>query len=159
MEGKMEDRIDFSRVVTYSTLNSNDATNIDYLYQSLARRKSYVNISHRVMPSYSEHFFYVLNNKGKYILWQIIQYDLHKVGHFYVTELNEVGIHIDEEWQGKGFGEYALNKIIEFANSYKIKTLYANISTYNEKSKDFFGYNGFTPFQITYEFKLSSEAS
>lgn len=56
----------------------------------------------------------------------------------------EITYFINEQYIGKGIGKLALNKLIDSARSFGIRTILANISSINEISIKFHLKNGFT---------------
>lgn len=56
----------------------------------------------------------------------------------------EITYFINEQYTGKGIGKLALNKLIDSAKSFGIRTILANISSINEISIKFHLKNGFT---------------
>ena len=121
-------------------------SDIRFLYNQLKERDSTVNISHKKMPTYSEHSKFILSNP--YSKWYIIRNKNKKIGNIYLTKTNEIGIFILKSNENKGIGKIVLEKIMKM-NS---RTRYlANVNPKNKKSLDFFKKNGFKLIQYTYE--------
>ena len=119
---------------------------IRFLYNQLKERDPKINISHKKMPSYSEHTKFVLSKP--YSKWYIIYYKNRKVGNVYLSKMNEIGIFILKTIKIKGLGSLVLEQILEK----NPKTRYlANVNPKNIKSAKFFEKNGFRLIQHTYE--------
>jgi RimJ/RimL family protein N-acetyltransferase len=146
-------------IILIEALNSNDSNIIDYLYASLARRERSVNISHKKMPSYVDHYTFVRNSGDKYLDWQVMLLGRNYIGHYYITKNNEVGIFIEKEHRGKGFGKFALDQIELFAKDNNIKTIFANVAVHNNISQDFFLHHKFILIQLTYSLTYSLDVS
>ena len=67
---------------------------IQFLYQLLQSRQ--YSISHRKMPSFDNHQFFVLNHP--YHTWHIVFYDEIPIGSIYICSDNSVGLHIMPEF-------------------------------------------------------------
>ncbi len=119
---------------------------IKFLYDLLKERDYRTNISHKQMPSYSEHKKFV--NSKPYDKWYIIKLKNKKIGSIYLTNQNEIGVFIMKNIQGKNLGKQALSLIVS-KNPRKIYL--ANINPKNSKSIRFFKNNGFRLIQYTYE--------
>jgi len=115
----------------------------------LKERDPKANISHKKMPSYSEHIKFVMSKP--YSKWYIIQYNQKKAGSVYLSKNNEIGIFVKKTFQGKGIGKTAIQQLIKKnpRNRYL-----ANVSTKNKKSQAFFKNNSFNLIQYTFELKL-----
>ena len=119
---------------------------IRFLYNQLKERDSKINISHKKMPSYSEHTKFVLSKP--YSKWYIIYYKNRKVGNVYLSKMNEIGIFILNTIKVKGLGSLVLEQVLKK----NPKTRYlANVNPKNVKSSEFFKKNGFKLIQHTYE--------
>lgn len=117
-----------------------------FLYELLKERDPNTNISHKKMPSYSEHKKFV--NSKPYDKWYIIKLNNKKIGSIYLTSQNEIGIFIKKNITGNNFGQQALNLLI---SKNPRKRYLANINPTNSKSMRFFKNNGFRLIQHTYE--------
>ena len=92
-------------------LNSVSIKDFRFLYNLLNERDSKANISHKKMPTYSEHIKFV--NSKPYNKWYIIKFKNKKIGSIYLTNQNEIGIFIKKDIQGKDFGRQALLLMID----------------------------------------------
>lgn len=120
-----------------------------FLYDLLLKRDPKVNISHRIMPSLEEHKKFV--NSKPYKKWNIIYLDNQKIGSYYLSKNNEIGITILPKFQKKKIGTKILE--IMFRENGNLRYL-ANVSPINSESQKFFIKNGFKLIQYTYEFDL-----
>ena len=122
-------------------------SDLRFLYNLLKERDSRVNISHRMMPTFSEHVKFVLSKP--YSNWYVIKYGQKKVGSCYITHLlNEISIHIKKEMQGKNIQQ----EVLEIIMKKNPKQRYiANVNPSNKKAIRFFKNNGFKLIQYTYE--------
>ena len=132
-----------NNVVTLKEVTRSDRK---FLYHLLSQRKPEENISHKKMPTYSEHVKFVMSNP--YSKWYIIIYKNKKAGSIYLTCQNEIGIFLEEKVQSKGIGKQALRLLIK--KNHKPRYL-ANINPKNTKSIKFFTKNDFKLIQYTYE--------
>jgi len=127
-------------------LKSVTKTDVRFLYNQLKERDPKINISHKRMPSYSEHTRFVLSKP--YSKWYIIYYKNRKVGNVYLSKMNEIGIFILKTIKVKGLGSLVLEQVLKK----NPKTRYlANVNPKNVKSSEFFKKNGFKLIQHTYE--------
>tara|TARA_B110000014_G_C20114146_1_gene587862 strand:+ start:1204 stop:1614 length:411 start_codon:yes stop_codon:yes gene_type:complete len=127
-------------------LKSVTKSDVRFLYTQLKERDSKINISHKKMPSYSEHTKFVLSKP--YSKWYIIYYKNRKVGNVYLSKMNEIGIFILKTIKVKGLGSLVLEQVLKK----NPKTRYlANVNPKNVKSSEFFKKNGFKLIQHTYE--------
>ena len=127
-------------------LKSVTKTDVRFLYNQLKERDPKINISHKKMPSYSEHTKFVLSKP--YSKWYIIYYKNRKVGNVYLSKMNEIGIFILNTIKVKGLGSLVLEQVLKK----NPKTRYlANVNPKNIKSAEFFKKNGFKLIQHTYE--------
>lgn len=121
-------------------------SDIRFLYNQLKERDPIVNISHKKMPTYSEHSKFVMSKP--YSKWYIIFYKNKKIGNVYLTKINEIGIFILKSIKEKGIGKIVLEILMDI----NPRTRYlANVSPMNSKSSSFFKKNGFKLIQHTYE--------
>ena len=121
----------------------------EFLYELLKQREGRVNISHRSIPTSTEHRDYIENHS--YQSWDIIWVENNRVGNIYLTQRNEIGIFIDNKFQGRGYGSQALKQFMEKNGK---KRYLANINPTNYKSIQFFGKHGFIHIQNTYHKKF-----
>ena len=121
-------------------------SDIKFLYTQLKERDSKINISHKKMPSYTQHTKFVLSKP--YSKWYIIFYNNKKIGNAYLSKLNEIGIFILKSFKIKGIGNIVLKKLLKMNPRSRYL---ANVNPKNTKSSDFFKRNGFKLIQHTYE--------
>lgn len=117
---------------------------IRFLFRLLLERPKHINISHKSMPTYTQHKDFV--NSNPYDVWFIIHKYNKRVGTVYKTKLGEVGIFVKKEFQRQGIGSDAVKELFEFGD----RTI-ANISPTNFESISFFKRLGFKHIQNTYE--------
>lgn len=128
-------------------LRSVDKLDIKFLYNQLKERDPKINISHKKMPTYTEHSKFVLSKP--YSRWYVIIHKNKKIGNTYLTKSNEIGIFILKSIKIKGIGKIVLEEIIK--KNPRSRYL-ANVSPKNDKSSNFFKKNGFKLIQYTYEY-------
>ena len=121
-------------------------SDIKFLYQHLKERDPITRISHKKMPTFTQHEKFVLSNPYK--KWYIIIQKNKKIGSVYLTEMNEIGLFLKKDAQGKGLGQKSLELLMKLnpRNRYL-----ANISPKNKNSIRFFKKNNFKLIQYTYE--------
>jgi RimJ/RimL family protein N-acetyltransferase len=124
---------------------------IDFLYELLKEREGIINISHKKLPSFSEHEAFV--KSSPYQFWEIIWNDNERIGNIYLTNRDELGIFIKKKSQSMGSGSIALQKFLKKTGK---KRFLANVNPTNYKSIQFFGKNGFSHIQNTYHKKIDS---
>ena len=122
----------------------------EFLYELLKQREGRVNISHRSIPTLTEQRDYIENHS--YQSWDIIWVENNRVGNIYLTQRDEIGIFIDNKFQGRGYGSQALKQFMEKNGK---KRYLANINPTNYKSIQFFGKHGFIHIQNTYHKKIN----
>lgn len=127
-------------------LRSVKKSDCTFLYELLKERDPRVNISHKKMPSYTQHVKFVMSMP--YSKWYIVEYHEKDVGSVYLTKDNEIGIFIKKEMHGKHIGFNALKLLIE--KNPRSRYL-ANVNPKNKKSIQFFENNSFNLIQYTYE--------
>ncbi len=130
------------------TLRPVESSDYRFLYDLLKERDPKANISHKKMPSFSEHVKFV--STKPYSKWYIIERDHEKVGSIYLSKNDEIGIFVKKSFHRTGVGKIAINHLIEKnpRNRYL-----ANVSPKNKKSLEFFKNNSFNLIQHTFEFK------
>ena len=121
----------------------------EFLYELLKQREGRVNISHRSIPTSTEHRDYIENHS--YQSWNIIWVENNRVGNIYLTQRDEIGIFLDKKFHGRGYGSQALK---QFMKKNGKKRYLANINPTNYKSIQFFGKHGFVHIQNTYHKKF-----
>ena len=132
------------RKIRFIEFRKNDA---DFLFELLLQRSSKENISHKKMPTYTEHVKFIMSHP--YSKWYIIIHKNKKVGTIYLTKQNEIGIFIKNKMQDKQIGQRTLELLME---KNPRKRYLANVSPKNKKSIRFFTHNGFKLIQYTYEY-------
>ena len=125
---------------------------VSFLYKLLLERSHKVNISHKIMPSYKKHVNFVKSKP--YSKWYIILSNNKKIGSVYLTNINEIGISLEKEFNKNQIKEIIL-KLLMTENPKK--RYLVNISPKNTKSINFFKKNGFNLIQNTYEFLIDDK--
>jgi RimJ/RimL family protein N-acetyltransferase len=74
-----------------------------------------------------------------------------KIGSVYLTEMNEIGLFLKKDVQGKGLGQKSLELLMKLnpRNRYL-----ANVNQNNKNSIQFFKKNKFKQIQNTYELEI-----
>lgn len=116
------------------------------LYDILAQRDENTSISHRRMPSWSDHVEFVMSRPYKD--WWVIVVDHVRVGAAYLSKQDEIGVFILKEHQKRGYGPAAVKAVI--ASQPAGAVLYANINPQNARSIEMFQGLGFRHIQNTY---------
>lgn len=127
-------------------LRSVNSSDYRFLYKMLKKRDSRTNISHKKMPTYTQHVSFVKSKP--YTKWYIVEYGKQKAGSIYLSKSNEIGIFITKAMQGKNIGKTALNLLIK--KNPRSRYL-ANVNPKNSKSIKFFKRNGFNLLSYTFE--------
>ena len=133
---------------TQSPISLKSVTNSDvkFLYDLLKERDPRVNISHRKMPTYSQHTKFIKSKP--YSKWYIILKSKQKIGSIYLSKNDEIGIFLSKKFQGKNVGNSALNELMK---KNPRKRFLANVNPKNKKSISFFKNNNFKLIQYTFE--------
>ena len=133
---------------TQSPISLKSVTNSDvkFLFDLLKERDPRVNISHRKMPTYSQHTKFI--NSKPYSKWYIILKSKQKIGSIYLSKNDEIGIFLSKKFQGKNVGNFALNELMK---KNPRKRFLANVNPKNKKSISFFKNNNFKLIQYTFE--------
>ncbi len=118
---------------------------INLLYSLLSERKPHQSISHRCMPSFEEHWEFVLSRP--YAQWYLIATPPLAVGAIYLTHQREIGVGVLKCHQGQGYGKAAVEALMAKHSG----RFLANINPDNERSMRFFQGLGFEPIQVTLE--------
>ena len=130
-----------------SALGPNPSEKI--LYDLLEERDPNANISHKEMPTMSEHEAFV--RRMPYRAWYLIQTwptsFREFVGAIYLTNQREIGIGIFKKYQGQGHGTAAVRQLMELHPG----KFYANISPHNPNSVKLFKRFGAKLIQNTFE--------
>ena len=125
-------------------------SDLKFLYQHLKERDPITRISHKKMPTFSEHKKFVMSNP--YSKWYIIIKKNRKIGSVYLTEINEIGLFLKKEFQNSGLGQRSLELVMEL----NPRTRYlANVNPKNKRSIKFFKKNGFKLIQHTHELEIN----
>lgn len=128
------------------SLRSVNSTDFRFLFNLLKEREPKANISHKKMPTYSEHVKFVKSRP--YSKWYVIVKSKIRIGSIYLSKNNEIGIFLKKSHHGKGFGNDALGLLMEK----NPRTRYlANVNPKNLASIKFFKNNGFKLIQYTFE--------
>lgn len=111
------------------------------LFDLLAERKPWQNISHNKMPTWEDHVKFV--DSKPYRDWYIIQKldDYTFCGAVYLTKNDEIGIFLFERYQHWGLGDKVLETLYSLYP--KVKYFLANVSPNNSASLAFFTNHGF----------------
>jgi|TARA_B100000949_G_C14168793_1_gene402388 RimJ/RimL family protein N-acetyltransferase len=132
-----------------------------FLFDLLKERDSYVNISHKKMPTYASHVKFITSKPYKkwYVIFSLdglrseSKYTKTKVGSIYLSKNDEIGIFILKRFQGKNIGKYVLTELMK--RNPRSRYL-ANVNPKNKKSMQFFKNNGFKLIQYTFELTNNS---
>lgn len=121
-----------------------------FLYDLLADRDPWANISHRQMPEWDSHVQFVMSMP--YAAWYTAWPDnvAEPVGTVYLTHDDEIGVHMARKYQSKGYGREAVRVLMTL---HPRARYLANIAPANIHSQRFFRKLGFEPLQHTYEFR------
>jgi len=117
-----------------------------FLFNLLKERDSRANISHKKMPTYSEHVQFVKSKPYSY--WYVIESSKTKIGTIYLSKSNEIGIFLKKIHHGKGIGQEGLKLLI---TKHPRKRYLANVNPKNTFSTKFFKNNNFKLIQHTFE--------
>jgi len=133
-----------NKKIKFKKVGNND---LDFLYDLLKYRDENSNISHKKMPTFLQHKKFV--NSKPYVYWYIILQDNEKIGSVYITMLNEIGLHLKQEFNNLKLEKNFLNLLM--LKHPKTRFL-ININPKNKKRIDFLKKNGFKLIQYTFEF-------
>ena len=133
---------------TQSPISLKSVTNSDvkFLFDLLKERDPRANISHKKMPTYSQHTKFIKSKP--YSKWYIILKSKQKIGSIYLSKNDEIGIFLSKKFQGKNVGNFALNELMK---KNPRKRFLANVNPKNKKSIAFFKNNNFKLIQYTFE--------
>lgn len=122
---------------------------LQVLYDILSLRTPEQSISHKAMPSFEEHYQFVISRP--YAAWYLIESEgprVWPVGACYLTRQREIGIGIYPKHQGRGYASAAIRELMTLHRG----RFLANINPANEASIALFRKLGFGgPIQITLE--------
>ena len=119
---------------------------LKFLFELLKERDPKANISHKLMPTFSEHVKFVKSRP--YSKWYIIKNSRTKVGSIYLSKNNEIGIFLKKIYFNKGIANKALELLIE---KNPRERYLANVNPKNCNSIKFFKKNSFKLIQYTFE--------
>lgn len=119
------------------------------LYELLGERDETINISHRRMPSWTEHVKFVRSKPYK--SWDFVVFGSEIVGSIYLSKQNEIGVFLFKKHQGKGYGFRAV-KLLK-AKHPRVERFLANVNPRNRGSIRFFEGMDFRHIQNTYELR------
>ena len=105
-----------------------------FLYELLNKRTPKNNISNRKIMSWRDHLNFIDYN-NPFSDWYIIKADQQWVGSIYLTQRNEIGIFIAEEFREAKIGKNALKLLIQ---KHPRRFYYSNVNPDNEDLKKFF---------------------
>ena len=121
-------------------------SDVDFLYTLLEERSDIVNISHKKMPTFLQHNKFVKSNPYSY--WYIVFHKNTKIGTLYLTNLNEIGLHIKNEFKNLKIEKMILTKLF---HKHPRSRYLVNINPKNEIATKIFKKSGFKLLQHTYE--------
>ena len=125
-----------------------DDEDITFLYDLLKKRDPNQNISHKHMPTLTEHEKFVLSNP--YTNWYIIKKNNEKIGSIYLSKRDEIGISILDNFEFDDIARISFKLLMELNPR---KRYLANVSPKNKISQKFLESNGFTGLEYVYELK------
>jgi len=123
-----------------------NASDFRFLFNLLKERNPKVNISHKKMPTYSEHVKFI--KLKPYSKWYIIENSKTKVGSIYLSKNDEIGIFLKKTYHNRGFANNAIELLIQ--KNPRGRYL-ANVNPKNLNSIKFFKKNNFKLIQYTFE--------
>ena len=117
---------------------------IEFLFDLLKKRDPISNISHKKMPSYSQHIKFIKSKP--YSKWYIIFEKNKKIGSVYLTKADEIGLHLKKGY----FRESLLKAILESLMKNEPNNRFVfNVSPRNKKFMKFLQKNGYMISQQT----------
>jgi RimJ/RimL family protein N-acetyltransferase len=123
-------------------------TSPQVLYELLAERPAYANISHRKMPSLRQHLAFVRSRP--YSCWYLIRHDRAYIGSIYLSRSDEIGVFIFARYRGQRLARHAIKLLMR---KHPRPRYLANIAPRNKGSIRMFGRLGFRLIQHTYELR------
>jgi RimJ/RimL family protein N-acetyltransferase len=120
-----------------------------FLHNLLAQRNSIVNISHKRMPTWEEHVKFVKSKP--YSKWYVIYNNDEKIGSIYLSNQNEVGIHLLKKYENESIYLESIKKLMLLNLKIKFRV---NVSPKNKNYIVLFKKLGFKMVQHTYELDL-----
>lgn len=102
-------------MITFRDVHSLDGA-VDLLWALMLTRSSkedqHTNISHREMPTFEQHVQFV-RSKPYYLWFLIFAPGEGPIGSINVTDRNEIGIVLDPQYRGKGYGREAVQHLLK----------------------------------------------
>jgi len=120
-----------------------------FLHNLLAQRNSIVNISHKRMPTWEEHVKFVKSKP--YSKWYVIYNNDEKIGSIYLSNQNEIGIHLLKKYENESIYLESIKKLMLLNLKIKFRV---NVSPKNKNYIVLFKKLGFKMVQHTYELDL-----
>ena len=117
-----------------------------FLFELLQERKKNENISHKDIPTFSQHQKFV--SSRPYSKWYIIYYKQTRVGAAYLSKQDEIGIHIKKKLPTEKFRLTTLKILIE---KNPRKRYLANVNPKNTDLIRFYKKHNFLFIQKTFE--------
>lgn len=104
---------------------------VEFLYELLKQRK--FSISHKKLPSFSQHKKFVRNNP--YALWKIIKIKDKLIGSVYLNQDNSIGLHILNEFKQEAI--HVIKKIEKnFTPLNEVRSLRSGYFSFNISPND-----------------------
>ena len=121
---------------------------IDYrfLYDLLKNREPIENISHKKMPTYKQHIQFIKSKP--YSRWYIILYQKEKIGTIYLSKLDEIGVHLVEQFTGEKLYKEIISELMK--KNHRRRYL-MNVGIKNKKLSKLIESYGFNKIQTTFE--------
>ena len=116
-----------------------------FLYGLLEERTKSQSISHKKMPTFTEHLNFL--KSMPYKAWWIV-FDREPMGMAYLTKNDEIGVFLLKKHWNKGYGKRLIKMITEQRPE---KRFLANINPNNKRSIGVFQKLGFKKIQVTFE--------
>jgi len=88
-----------------------NASDFRFLFNLLKERGPKVNISHKKIPTYSEHVKFVKSKP--YSKWYVLENSKTKIGSIYLSKNDEIGIFLKKKYFSKGLANKALELFIQ----------------------------------------------
>lgn len=121
----------------------------DFLYRILEQRNPNNNISHKKMPTFLQHIKFIASKPYSY--WYVIYFKNLKIGTVYLTNIDEIGLHIKKEFGNLQIEKIILNKLFQ---KHPRSRYLVNINPKNKRMVQFLKNNGFKLLQHTYELSI-----
>jgi len=118
------------------------------LFHLLKERPGYSNISHTKLPTFNNHLKFIQSKP--YHKWYIVMGkglgNYRQVGSAYITDRDEIGIHVLRKFWSQGYAKSAVKDVMR---ENPRKQYYANIAPSNMISQKLFKKLGFRTLQYT----------